>query len=1107
MLKQIKNMSFRAKLGMAFLLLSITPMALIAVIFHVSFVNNNEKQVADTLYSIALNKENTLNQHMLGLRQQALHYSNTDFVRYAMSRFYGFSYAFNLISDDAQRSAVLLKDTFNKQGDFKDLPSKLGMTVGSYAHVHDRFHEGFEEYLAVSDFIDIILIDLKGQVVYSTRKAGYFTANLGDQGHRNSPLGKAFSKLDERLAKESDVTTTKPVVFQDYSLDPVNQEIVSYLLIPINNHGRITGYIAYVLPTSPLNKIMASRQGLGETGETYTVNEAGYPISDLLSQDPALNLMAIYQSETPMWLEVLHQAKRSATGTLATHNYEGKPTLAAFTNLNLMGYDWVIIAEQANSEIQATSVRFRNLIVFIGCISIAIIIAIVYVLSRSLTRPLNSLMRATEAVTQGEWDRHILGRGRTDEIGRLASRFDEMQQAIANQINVINDTNLQLEEKVAVINEQNIALIQADKIKDEFLTNTSHELRTPLTGVIGITESVLNGVAGPCSEQQHQQLTLALNGARRLAHLVDDLLDFHKVKNNRLRVNMTAVQVNATVNGVLALSQHLVSGKPLKLLGRLPEDILFVEADPIRLEQVLFNLVTNAIKYTDEGAITVSVRRQQQQVIISVEDTGMGIAKQDQSQIFEPFKQVDGSLTRTQGGSGLGLAISKQLIELMQGKLWLNSEIDKGSCFSFSLSYCDPVMPMAATSVVYNANLMVNSEQTTLEQDDEFTQPGKRILVVDDEWMNLQVLKNHLSFAGYECKLLSDGQQAIDFIQQQEVDLVILDVMLPHISGFTVASEIRKSRDMASLPILMLTAKTRVKDIMTGFHSGANDYLMKPFMQDELLARVHNLLEVKQASQFSQENKMLKREVARRIETEQALQTSQARMTQMLETVEDAILSVNPFNQIVFFNQAAQRLLGYSANQMIGSDIGALISQTDLEAIAKGVKKHMRFEVQLDIASANNKKIRSQAFISRVMSNKEADLGDISIVLHQTQNAQLQPTIQQGDEQLAELEYRSTLVQIMNHSLALWQDCTAKSKVNLAEESRIWSVYLDRSSAQTRTLDKYLLLQTLPKQPRWRDVLRTATFVMHHCENKTNGPEVAEISLLCQKVKQYLADK
>ncbi|MCE2572004.1 ATP-binding protein [Motilimonas eburnea] len=1119
MLQKIKNISFRAKLGLAFLLLSITPMAVIAIVFHASFVSNNNKQVADTLYSIALSKENTLEQHLLGLRQQALHFSNTDFVRYAMSRFYGFSYAFNLIADEPKQAADLLLSTYLQAGDFKNLPSKLGMTVGSYAHVHDRFHDGFIDYLTVSDFNDIILINLSGQVVYSTKKDGYFTENLRSGELQSSPLGQAFVALERELGNTIIAETAKPMLFHDYSFDNIKQAVVSYFIMPINNHGRYTGYIAYALPTTPLTKIMASRQGLGLTGETYVINKQGYPISALQTQESQYQILNLHQQQKPLWLDALHHSNRHNSGTLLTQNYQGIATLAAYVNLDLMGHKWVIVAEQANSEIQATSIRFRNLIILIGVISVAIIIAIVYLLSRSLTRPLESLMLATEAVTLGEWDRHLLGRGRRDEIGRLAAQFDVMQDAITDQMKVINDTNQQLEEKVAVINEQNIALRQADKIKDEFLTNTSHELRTPLTGVIGITESVLNGVAGPCSDEQAKQLNLALNGAKRLAHLVDDLLDFHKVKNNRLRVDMSCVSANVTVSGVLALSKHLIGNKPVELNADLPTDEIFVNADPIRFEQVLFNLVNNAIKYTDSGQITVSVVAQGEQVMIAVKDTGMGIAPVNQARIFDPFKQLDGSETRRQGGSGLGLAISQQLISLMKGNLSVESEEGKGSCFRFNLGRCQPLAPMLPQGVNAAYQLALSdgqqmgesnqaSEPFNFTKDDELTQVGRRILVVDDEQMNLQVLKNHLSLAGYQIKLMTNGDDALAFLQQQQVDLLILDVMMPKISGFTVAQEVRKTFDNATLPILMLTAKTRVKDIMTGFHVGANDYLMKPFVKDELLARVHNLLELKQAAQFSQENKLLKQEVARRIEAENALQASQVRMTQLLENVEDAIVIINPFNQVVFFNQGAQRLLGYSQAQMIGVDVNQIMAQCELERISRGLTQQTRFELQLDFVSANGDKIRSQAFVSQVNQGKGSAMGDISIVLHQTQGDVMGTQSNLGPSLcLSELEYRQVLVDIMTKALALWQDATGKSKIDLAQQSKIWKVYLDRSSAQTRTLDRYFLLQTLPKIPRWRDVLRTAAFVKQQCAKQAEAERITELEELTLKVKNYFAQK
>ncbi len=1116
-LERLKNMSFRTKLGLAFLILSITPMALISGVFHYSFVQNNQEQVYDTLYSIALNKENTLRQHMTSLSQQALHFSNTDFVRYAMSKFYGFSFAFGFISDSPAKSAKLLKKAYEEQGHFKNLPTSFEGASGSYAGVHSRFNDGFKDYTKATDFSDVILINMKGQVVYSAEKNGYFGANLSSDDYSSSPLGLVYMRLNHQLPEpQKDSQQAEPKVdewvqFVDFSYDKVTNDVTAYLVLPIKNHAKTTGIIALALPTDPLTAIMARRQGLGDTGETYIVDDKGLPITALLNKDdPKIALRQLHKAGRDLNLAAVNLALKGENGVNRGKNYLGITSLSAYSYLDFFDSRWAVIAEISERETQASSVLFRNLILFIGFLSTLIILAIVYLLSRSLTRPLHSLMQATEAVAEGELDREIAGSSRGDEMGRLATSFTYMQRSIQQQIGVIREKNSELEEKVAVINEQNDALKMADRVKDEFLTNTSHELRTPLSGVIGITQSVLHGVAGELNPSQTEQLNMALTGATRLAHLVDDLQDFHKVRHNRLRISTAPVNATMVINHVLELSKHLLADKPIQMYSELPEEVGYVLADATRLEQVLYNLIGNSIKYTEAGKIRVSVREAQGQVIFSVTDTGIGIAAENIAQIFDPFKQVDGSTTRRQGGSGLGLAISQQLIQLMEGEIWVESNLGLGSTFSFALPMCEMVeqdigVKRQSLTRLGERNQVALPGSIVPALDMPPIGSGLRVLVVDDEQLNLQVLNNHLSMAGYVLELMNDGQKALEFLQTNKVDLVILDVMLPNMSGFAVAKAIRETQDLASLPILMLTARTQTRDLMEGFHSGANDYLMKPFLQDELLSRVHNLLAANQVSERNEENRLLKEEVARRIEAEQALKSSQARMTSMLESVEDAIITMNPFDQIVFFNQAAQRKLGYNASQVIGSDIARIIDKDGLrKALQEGA--NVRVETSLNIIRHDGVQLKAQAFITQV-NGSQAD--DVTIVLHDIGDISSESIIVTAEvekntvvKQTPELVYRQTIVNIMNDSLALWEGSTKKSKIALADQSRIWSVYLDRSSAQTRTMDKYFLEQTLPKKPRWRDVLRTGSYVLQ--ETKSDGELALRIQSNITNVKDYL---
>jgi two-component system sensor histidine kinase ChiS len=231
----------------------------------------------------------------------------------------------------------------------------------------------------------------------------------------------------------------------------------------------------------------------------------------------------------------------------------------------------------------------------------------------------------------------------------------------------------------------NLRLQELDRMKDEFLANTSHELRTPLNGIIGLSESLLDGAAGPVPDVMRKYLEMIAYSGKRLANLVNDILDFAKLKNHTLRLNQRAVNVHAAVQLLLKITAPLVGTKPIELINAVPENLPPVWADEARLQQILYNLVGNAVKFTDQGSITVSAKQEAKTVVIDVVDTGIGIPADQIGKVFESFEQVDGAHSRQHGGTGLGLAITRRLVELHGGNISVSSTFGAGSRFRVRL--------------------------------------------------------------------------------------------------------------------------------------------------------------------------------------------------------------------------------------------------------------------------------------------------------------------------------------------------------------------------------------------------------------------------------------
>ena len=395
------------------------------------------------------------------------------------------------------------------------------------------------------------------------------------------------------------------------------------------------------------------------------------------------------------------------------------------------------------------------------------------------------------------------------------------------------------------IEKQRVAELQKiDQLKDEFLANTSHELRTPLVGIIGLTESLKDGIAGELPDAALENLDMIANSGKRLSHLVNDILDFSKLKNKDLELSIRPVDLHALTTIVLRLSHPLVQDKKLKLINSIPKEVPLVDADENRLQQIMHNLVGNAIKFTQKGYVSVLSEVKNGTLSISITDTGIGIPEEKMDVIFNSFEQADGSTQREFGGTGLGLSVTKQLVELHGGTIEVSSEKGKGSIFTFSL----PLSSVSRKDFKSNGLLSTDFVQTTSSHQVKLPVPGlkklksndvAKILIVDDEPINRRVLENHLTLAGYEITEASSGKEALEALENEtSFNLILLDVMMPEMSGYEVCEKIREHYIASDLPIILLTAKNTVNELVTGFNAGANDYLTKPISKNELLSRI-----------------------------------------------------------------------------------------------------------------------------------------------------------------------------------------------------------------------------------------------------------------------------
>ncbi len=418
-----------------------------------------------------------------------------------------------------------------------------------------------------------------------------------------------------------------------------------------------------------------------------------------------------------------------------------------------------------------------------------------------------------------------------------------------------------------------------DKMKDTFLANTSHELRTPLNGIIGLSDATISQWHGTLPEQVNNNLKLIVNSSKRLAYLIDDILDFSKLKEHTLRLNRHPVDLYTLVNSIIQLTQPLVGPKPLTLINQIDKYLASVLADEHRLQQILYNLVGNAIKFTHEGSVTISAKLEGDLLWLEITDTGIGIADDKIAKVFDAFEQVDDTATRHVTGTGLGLAVTKQLVELHGGMVELQSTVNVGTTVRFSLTPSDHTVNETALPSQDKLPARDSNEAFVtprVPKTDNHSDKPHHILVVDDEPINREVLFSLLALESYQVSQCASGQQAIETLNQPNhtIDLVLLDVMMPGISGYQVCKTLRKTHSINQLPILFLTAKTQVRDLEEAYAVGGNDFLSKPIIKEDLFARLKTHLRLLNV------NRQIENKVKQRT---QALEQRNVQLTQAHE--------------------------------------------------------------------------------------------------------------------------------------------------------------------------------------------------------------------------------
>ncbi len=420
-------------------------------------------------------------------------------------------------------------------------------------------------------------------------------------------------------------------------------------------------------------------------------------------------------------------------------------------------------------------------------------------------------------------------------VGSIETLWDTTERREAKE--ALQRAHDELEQKTAELEQANIELKKFDELKSNFLANMSHELRTPLNSIIGYTDLLLDRVDGEINEEQEKSITKVHSNAINLLNLINDILDISRIESGRIELNLLAVNVEEIIQETVSALEPLVASKKLKIKAEFERDLPPVCADPDMVRRVVTNLLDNAIKFTTEGSITIHARISERvnetglptkMVEVCVTDTGIGIREEDLGKLFGKFKALDAPATSQHKGVGLGLNICKGLVEMQDGTIWVRSKYGEGSTFCFTL-------PVKTDAVKRTEKLAGGGYQEAVAEREREGKPESEIdvLVVDDEPDHVEFLSKLLKEEGYRTSKAYDGQEAIESIARSKPNLIILDLMMPKVSGFEVIEHLKKGEDTREIPVIVITGKELTREQRETLNGMVEKIVKKGFLGGE----------------------------------------------------------------------------------------------------------------------------------------------------------------------------------------------------------------------------------------------------------------------------------